>query len=205
MIVTGRARVEQEMQAFIDRENRAMKNKFKEYTERLRAIHEESTWFPFPSALVDFNKTYNQSVLNLNWANTTNFLLPDAFRKAQTLMEQQEEHLKKLEGRLKFLRIIRDATLFLLSVAETFFWCELGGIIIIFVLLPLLLIYGDKIGMDWSASILAEERWNVQKAVFFVVSILALGIAALRTILRFETIRDKILDKAKNAPLRKRK
>ncbi|MDR2076818.1 MAG: tetratricopeptide repeat protein [Desulfovibrio sp.] len=205
LLVSGHAQVEQEMQSFVTRESRAMKGKFKEYSERLRAIHEESSWFPFPSALVDFNKTYNQSVLNLNWANATNFHLPDAFRKAQLLTEQEGERLKKLEGRLKFLRIVRDATLFFLSVAETFFWCELGGIIIIFVLLPLLLIYGDKIGMDWTASLISSERWNVQKALFFVVSILALGIASLRTILRFETIRDKILAKAKNAPLRKKK
>jgi tetratricopeptide (TPR) repeat protein len=205
MLVSGRTRVEQEMRTFIERENRAMKSKFKEYSERLQAIHKESNWFPFPSALVDFNKTYNQSVLNLNWANAANFLLPDAFRKAQTLMEQEGERLKKLEGRLKFLRIIRDATLFLLSVAETFFWCELAGIILIFVLMPLLLIYGDKIGMDWTASLIAEERWGVQKALFFVVSILALGVASLRTILRFETIRDKILAKAGRAPRRKGK
>jgi tetratricopeptide (TPR) repeat protein len=204
-LVSGQKQTEQEMQAFVVRESRAMKGKFKEYSDRLRVVHEESTWFPFPSALVDFNKTYNQSVFNLNWANATNFLLPDQFRKAQTLIGQEEERLKKLEGRLKFLRIIRDATLFLLTVAETFFWCELGGILVIFVILPLILIYGDKIGLEWTASVIAGERWGVQKALFFVVSILALGIASLRTILRFETIRDKILAKARNAPARKRK
>ncbi|MDR2162065.1 MAG: tetratricopeptide repeat protein [Desulfovibrio sp.] len=196
-MIAGRQQSEQELQAFVNQESRSMRSKFKEYAERLRAVHEESAWFPFPSALVDFNKTYNMIVHNLNWANSNNFRLPDAFRKAQSLMEQEEQRLKKLEGRLKFLRVIRDATLFLLTVAETFFWCELGGILLIFVLLPLVLIYGDKIGLEWTASILAEERWGVQKALFFVVSILALSIASLRTILRFEAIRDKILSKAR--------
>ena len=202
MLATGRMQLEKEMQTFVNQESKDMKNRFKSYTERLKVIHEESAWFPFPRALVDFNKNYNISVANLNWALTANFHLPDPFRKAQMLLEQEEERLKKMESRLKFLRIIRDSTLFLLSVGETFFWVELVGIILIFVLMPLLLIYGDKIGLDWTASVIAKERWSVQKAMFFVISILALAVACLRTILRFEYIRDKILTKAKNTTRR---
>ena len=96
-----------------------------------------------------------------------------------------------------FLRVVRDSTLFLLAVGETFLWLEVAAIICIFALIPILLVYGDKIGMDLAASVIAKQRWDVQKALFIVLSVVALGIAALRTVLRFERIRDKVLTKAK--------
>ena len=197
MLATGRVQLEKDIQGYVLQEARDFKNKFKVFTERLKVIHEESAWFPFPKALVEFNKSYNQGVANMNWALRANFHVPDAFRKAQMLVEEEAERLKKLEGRLKFLRIVRDSTLFLLSVAESFFWMEMVGIVLIFVIMPLLLLYGDKVGLDFAASSIGKEQWQVQKALFFVVTVIAAGIAGLRTIMSFERIREKILAKAK--------
>lgn len=197
MLATGRVQLEKDIQSFVLQEARDFKSRFRQYTERLKVIHEESAWFPFPRALVEFNKSYNQGVANMNWAMTANFHSPDVFRKAQMLVEQEFERIKQLEGKLKFLRIVRDSTLFVLSVAESFFWIEIGGILLIFVILPLLILYGDKIGLEGAVATMAKERWQVQKALFLIVTVLAVGIAGLRTILRFERIREKILAKAK--------
>lgn len=204
-LVNGRQQLEKDVQDYVLHEARSYKNNFRSFTERLRVIREESAWFPFPSVLVEFNKTYNKSVANMNWALQANFHNPDAFRKAQVLMEKETERLRKLENRLRFLRIIRDSTLFLLSVAEKFFWMEIVGLLLIFIVMPLILLYGEKIGLDLSSSIIAKERWLVQKALFIVISILAAGIACLRTVFRFEDIRDKILNKARVAAVVKEK
>jgi hypothetical protein len=201
MLADGRVQIEHDIQAHVMQEARNFKNSFRSFANRLKVIHEESAWFPFPKTLVEFNRSYNEGVRNLNWAATANFHTPEAFRKAQTLCEKEEERLTKLEGRLRFLRIVRDATLFLLSLVQTFLWLEAIGIILIFVVLPLFMLYGDKLGFDFAVSVISRDRWLVQKALFFVVSVLAVTIAGLRTLFRFENIRAKILKKAKEAAI----
>lgn len=199
---TGRAQLEKELQMYIAKQAREFKDQFKSFTEELRAIHDESAWFPFPGALVEFNKSCSQSVVNMNWALRTNFHVPEAFRKAQMMVDQEAERMKRLKGRMRFLRIIRDSTLFVLSFAESFFWIELSGILLIFVLLPLVLVYGDRIGLDMAANLLTKERWQVQKVFLLMLTVFAVGAAALRTVLRFEAIRDKVFAKARAASKR---
>ena len=203
MLAVGRVQLERDIQSYVLQEAREFKGRFRQFTERLKVIHEESAWFPFPGALVEFNKSYNQGVANMNWAMTANFHAPEIFRKAQMLVEQESERIKHLDGRLKFLRIVRDSTLFVLSVAESFFWMEAIGILAIFVILPLLMLYGDKIGLESVVGAVAKERWQIQKALFLVVTVVAIGIAGLRTIFRFERIREKILAKAKASAIAK--
>lgn len=196
-LVTGRIRIEKDIQAHVLQQAKDYKASFRSYNARLKTINEESAWFPFPRALADFNRSYNEGVANVNWALTANFHAPEPFRKAQMLVEQERERIKKLESRLRFLRIVRDTTLFILSMAQTFFWLEIVGCLLIFAVLPLFLLYGDKLGFDSALTIFSKDRWPVQKALLIVVTVLAVGIAGLRTIMRFETIRDKILSKAR--------
>lgn len=203
MLTSGRAQIERDIQAHVMQEARAYKSRFRILGERLKIVHEESAWFPFPRTLVDFNRNYNQAVENMNWAMTANFHTPEAFRKAQGLLEKEEERLKKLEGRLRFLRIVRDSTLFVLSLLQTFLWLEIAGLVLIFGVPPLLIFYGDKIGFGQLADLLSRDRWLVQKAMLFLVTVLALAIAGLRTIFRFESIRDQILRKAREGAARK--
>ncbi len=205
MLVAGRVQLEKDLQLFLVQEGKGLKSRFKVFIDRLRVIQEDSLWFPFPRALVEFNKNYNQAVANINWVLTANLFVPEAFRKAHALSDAEDERLKKLEGRMRFLRIVRDATLFMLSMAESFFWLELVGILAIFVILPLILLYGDKIGLEWTAGIISTDRWQVQKALFLVVTIMAVGTAGLRTLLRFEKIRDTIFAKARAGTLKKKK
>lgn len=193
----GRLALEKDLQNHVNKKARDFKERFRAFTGRLKVIHEESVWFPFPSVLVEFNKNYSKSVANVNWALLTSFHAPEAFKKAQAMIEEETARIKKLEKRLAFLRIIRDATLFILSMMETFFWLIVVGLLLIFVIFPLVMLYGDKFGLDVTNSILAQERWQVQKGLFFAVSVIALFVSVLKTVLRFERIRDKILAKAK--------
>lgn len=196
LLVSGRMRLEKDIQAHVMQEAKTCKNTFRSFGARLKDIHEESAWFPFPKALVEFNRSFNEGVANVNWAMAANFHNPSLFRKAQELVGQEEKRLKKLEGRLGFLRVVRDSTLFALSMTETFFWLEIVGCILIFAVLPLFLYYGDRFGFEFAVEAFKQERWQVQKALLILVSAFALAFASLRTILRFEVIREKILTKA---------
>jgi len=196
-LCAGRASLEKELQGYVSKEAKEFKNRFRAFTEQLKVIYEGSVWFPFPGALVEFNKSYRQSVSNVNWALRTNFHSPEAFKKAQVLLDKEADRLKKLEKRLAFLRIIRDSTLFILSVLEGFFWLMVVGLLCIFVVLPLIVMYSDKLGLDVANSIFIQERWQVQKVLLFVVTVIAVSVAVLKTVLRFERIREKILAKAK--------
>ncbi len=197
--IQGRMALERDMQQLVARESREFRARFKGYLDKLARIRDEAAWFPFPRIMVEFNKNYNQCASSLNWAMHTTLTTADAFRRAQVIAVAEEERIAKLEKRLRFLRLVRDSTLFLLTFLRTFFWLEIGGLLLVLVALPLLIFYGEKSGSDWGLQALVGQRAGVQKAATFIISFMALGIALLRTVLRFERTRDNVLEKARNA------
>ena len=203
-IGTGRLELEKDLQDYVMVEASNMKHEFHSYGQRLESIREQAAWFPFPRILAEFNMIYNECVLGVNWLFSANLAEPSSFKKATSMLPQEKEKLEYLEGRMKTLCMIRDATLFVLTLVETFFWVEIVGIVFIYVLLPLILVYGGSIGMDWTASVIADNREQVQTVLFYLLSILAIGVAGLRTVLRFDKIRAKVLAKAKDAPNKKK-
>lgn len=201
--IHGRQAIERDMQQVVSRESRDFRNKFKGYLDKLAYIQKEAAWFPFPRIMVEFNKNYNLCAASLNWALQSNLHTPDAFRRALLMAVDEEERIARLEKRLKFLRLIRDATLFLLTLLKTFFWVEVVGLLLVLVVLPLTLYYAQKTGTSWPVGALAGQQWQVQKVATFIVSFLAFIFATLRTVLRFEKIRDSLLEKARKAEIAK--
>ncbi len=197
--IQGRLSLERDMQQLITRETRDFRSRFKGYLEKLAAIRDEAAWFPFPRIMVEFNKNYNQCAASLNWAMQTNLGMADSFRRAQSISVAEEERIAKLERRLKMLRLIRDATLFGLTFLRTFFWLEVIGLLLVLVVLPLLLFYAQKTGTSWAVGAMIGQQWQIQKAATFLISFVALALALLRTVLRFEKIRDALLEKARAA------
>lgn len=201
----GRLELEKDLQDFVNNEASRLKKLFQDYSIKLQEIRNEAAWFPFPRFLKEFNTVFNRPATNANWVFKGNLGQPDSFRKAQKLTEEVQEDVDFLHGRMRNLLMIRDATLFVLILVETFFWLEVVGFVLIFAILPLIEIYGAGFGMGWTAEFLAGQRGEVQKALFFVISVCAMGIAGMRTVLRFEKIRAKVLDKARTAPTKKKK
>ncbi|MCC8193197.1 MAG: tetratricopeptide repeat protein, partial [Deltaproteobacteria bacterium] len=197
--IHGRGAIERDMQLVISKESREFRNKFKGYLDKLAYIQKEAAWFPFPRIMVEFNKNYNQCAASLNWALQSNLHTPEAFRRALIMATDEEERITRLEKRLKFLRLIRDTTLFFLTLVKTFFWIEVVGLLLVLVVLPLLLFYAQKSGMALPFGSMAGQQWQIQKGATFIISFLALTVALLRTVLRFEKIRDSLLDKARKA------
>ena len=197
--IHGRSGIERDMQQVISRESREFRNKFKGYLNKLAYIQKEAAWFPFPRIMSEFNKNYNQCAASLNWALQSNLHTPEAFRRALLMATGEEDRILHLEKRLKFLRLIRDTTLFFLTLAKTFFWIEVVGLLLVLVVLPLFLFYAQKTGLPLPFGELAGQQWQVQKGATFIVSFLAITVAMLRTVLRFDKIRDAILEKARQA------
>lgn len=204
VVAGGRLELEKDLQDYVNNEATRLKQLFQDYSVQLQDIRNEAAWFPFPSFLKEFNMVFNKAASNANWVFKGNLGQPDSFRKAQNLAEEMEEDVVFLQSRMRNLLMVRDATLFVLILLETFFWLEVIGFVFIFAMLPLIEVYGANFGMEWTADFLAGQRGQVQKALFFVVSICAMGIAGMRTVLRFEKIRANVLDKARSGPKKKK-
>jgi tetratricopeptide (TPR) repeat protein len=197
MVLKGRLALEKDMQNRINNESKDFKVRFQNFIMRLGDIRDEAAWFPFPRVLGEFNKNYNACAANLNWVLKNNMRTPDVFRKAQELSSREEARIGKLEKRLKFLRIIRDGTLFGLIAVRKFLWIEIIGLAFILAIFPLLLYYGEKAGFSWISRVFIEEQWSIQKGAIIVISMVALVIAGFLTVLRFEAIREKTFEKAR--------
>ncbi len=189
----GRDKLERDLHVRVNLETRVLKGRFKGHKDRLSYIRDEAAWFPFPRVLVDFNKDYNLCAENLNWALQSQIGLPETFKKASIIAEVEEKRLERLEGKLRFLRIVRDSTLFVLILGKTFFWLELLCLLLVLVGVPLAIYYGERAGVDWLTGLLVREKWEVQKGLILILSIMALAIAALRTTLVFDNKRIQIL------------
>ncbi|MDL2267971.1 tetratricopeptide repeat protein [Desulfovibrio sp. OttesenSCG-928-G15] len=201
-VVAGRVKIDRDIQTHVLAEAKHYKNVFKAQSKRLKTVHEESAWFPFPRTLVEFNKSYNEAVANSNWALMANFHSPESFRKGQMLIEQETERIDGLESKLKFLRFVRDSTLFVLTMGETFLWLEIIGIVLVFLAVPAVSFYGDRFGLNFALGTSEADRGQMQKALALLVTIFAAAIACIRTILRFEKIRDTLLTKAKEGQIK---
>ncbi len=201
-LIRSRLLLEKSMQDEISLEARDLRTKFKSFAQRLNRVTEEAAWFPFPRLLVEFNRSHNKISHSLNWALTANLQVAENFNKAQKIAEQQGETLAKLESKIKFLKIIRDSTLFAFITGKAFLWMEVIALILIFAGLPLFLYYGEKSSWPFVKQLMYQDKWEMQKVLVLFTSFIALAISALRTAAVFEKRRDKLLQKGKEAAMK---
>ncbi|MCL1915821.1 MAG: tetratricopeptide repeat protein [Desulfovibrionaceae bacterium] len=197
MAINSRSKIEYDLQAKIMHEIKTYKEVFGKYLDRLAKIRDEAAWFPFPKMLREFNRNYNNSAANLDWVMHNNMHAPEIFKKAQIMIQQEEERIASMERRLRLLRIVRDGTLFTLVVARKFFWIELLGLALVLIIFPLLIYYGRQAGATWIYDVLVKEQWSIQKICIIIISVLSLVGAVFWSILRFENIRAKLFRQAK--------
>lgn len=185
------------MNAFIQQEISRLQERFKAYLGVLEVVRDEASWFPFQRALVEFNRDFNTCAGILNQAFTSDFHSPEAFRQAQASQPVLDEKLAKLEKRLKVLRMVRDATLFVLILLRSFFWIELVSLILCMIGMCVLLFFGDSFNLLWLQRVIKFNFWELQRVLLIIISIAALGMASLRSTLTFEKRRDKMLEEAR--------
>ncbi|WP_082936317.1 tetratricopeptide repeat protein [Halodesulfovibrio spirochaetisodalis] len=197
LILQGCKRLAKDLDRYVTKEAGILKKRFQDQRERLRYIREEAAWFPFPRALVEFNKNYNLCAANIAWALKTHFQVADIFKKAQLLADTEERRLERLEKRLKFLKVVRDSTLFMLIMSRTFFWIEVAFMCIVVVALPLSMFYGQQTGMEWAQGLLFKEKWDIQKQLILGFSVFAIIASCFRTVIVFDKVREKYFNKAR--------
>lgn len=196
-MVRQRPQLEKDLEESIQREVDELRNRYKSYLDVLEEIRDEASWFPFPSALREFSADFNASAGIINWAFASNFAEAETFKRAQGAIPKLDELLQNLKNRLKFLRTVRDATLFALTMCRTFVWVEIVGLLLCFVGVPIVVFWGEKMGLGWLKYLLGENQWSIQKVLVIIVTILAVGVGALRTTLVFDRKREKLLEQAR--------
>ena len=194
-LIQGYARSAQALKAKVDAEAKVMKQKVVDFRERLKVITKEISWFPFPKALRDFNKDFNFCAEKLNWAAAQHFRVAKNFKKASEFFFEVEKKLDRLDSRLVTLRIVRDATLFMLILGKSFMWLEIVGLGLALLLVPGVVYFADNIGLAWAREVVIQQKWVLSKGLVVVLSLAALVIAALRTSFSFEKKKEKFFEK----------
>ncbi|MBQ4132383.1 MAG: tetratricopeptide repeat protein [Desulfovibrionaceae bacterium] len=194
-----------EKQDQITVETRNLRNRLKIYKNRLIKVQEEAAWFPFPRLINQFTRVFNSVASSTAWALKANLYNSDNFQKATRIADREEERVKKLESQIRFLRIVRDSTLFALIMGKLLIWMELFVLILVFAGVPLGVYYADKASIKLAAGLPFSEQWQVQKILVVTLSICALLIAAFRTASVFEKRRNKLLQKGRERMMKAKK
>jgi len=193
------------LKANVDREIKEMHSKQLRQFEELKAIQREAAWFPFPKLLREFNKDFNFCALKLNWMRTSSMQVADNFRKAQDYMPQVDERIRALKNRLITLRIIRDATFFVMLLGRNFVWMEVLGLGLSLIFVPIFVYIFQQTGQTWVADMMERQKWQLQKGLIIVLSIAAMALAAIKTALSFDSKKRKFLDLAAASKLPQKK
>ncbi len=197
-LIQGRVNFTRDLQLKIEEEVGKLRDRFGSFRDRLKVIHGEAAWFPFPRLLVEFNKDFNHCVRVLNWSFSQHFQVADNFRKAQEHVNSVEEKLGGLEKQLKTLKVVRDSTLFVLILGKTFFWLELSGLVLSLLGVPLLVYLSQKMGYSWATAMNEQQKYELRTGLVLVLSIAALAVSSLRTALIFEGRKEKLFRKAQS-------
>ena len=197
-VTKSRPLLEKDITTQVHREIEDLKERFKGYLSVLEVIRDEAAWVPFPRILVEFNRDFNECAGIINWAFASNFHEPESFKRAQAYIPTIVEILTRLEKRLRFLRVVRDSTLFVLILGRTFFWVEIVSLLLCLIIVPTIAVFGSDFGLGWLKSLIRTNHWELQKVLLATVSAMSLGIAALRTTLVFERKRDQLVADARS-------
>ncbi|MCR4665714.1 MAG: DUF4670 domain-containing protein [Desulfovibrio sp.] len=196
-LVERRPKLEEELNQHIEQEIEDLRSRYKVYLNALQVVRDEASWFPFPAALKDFSAEFNEAAGILNWAYSSNFKDVETFHHAASALTQLDKLLRKLKRRLKSLRLVRDSTLFGMTMGKTFLIIEIIGLLLCTIFLLVLYFFGSALHLDWLKALIAANKISFLEVTLLVISTMGLGLAALRTTVIFDKRRDKLVEKAK--------
>jgi hypothetical protein len=191
---SGVVTMEAEMQERIASEIKLVEKRVAVLLERLIEVQREASWFPFPKLLREFNRDFNFCADKLNWMKTQNLHSAENFRKSQVYLGEVDDRLQVLQGRLVTLRVIRDATFFVLLLGRNFIWMELVGLGVAIIVVPLLIYGMQNYITGWAVDLLLKEKWQLQKGLILILSIAAMAMAALKTAIIFEKRKEQLFN-----------
>jgi hypothetical protein len=191
----------------VRREIKRVNSNVEYLAERVRDIHREAAWFPFPKLLLEFNKEFNYCVDKINWIRTQRLHDADNFRKSLRFVEEVEEHIDSLQGRLVTLRIIRDSTLFILMLGRNFIWLELLGLGALLIAVPSLIYFTQGIEGNMVLDTINDpsQRWEISKGLIIILSILCVAMAAVKSAVTFDKRKRELFDQVDKEKRKSRK
>lgn len=192
-LAAGCNTLEEEIDTRIEAEVSRLSKKVEIYFERLKVIMREAAWFPFPRLLRDFSRDFNYCAEKMHWMYTQYLKNAENFRRGQTYSQEVEERLERLQKRLVTMRLLRDGTFFGLVLGRNFLWMQLLGLGLALLLMPLI-VYLAEHSSGYVSNLILTQKWNLQKGLILVLSVLAMGFAALRTAVTFDKRKRKFFD-----------
>ncbi|WP_461209233.1 tetratricopeptide repeat protein [Desulfocurvus sp. DL9XJH121] len=193
-LFSGKSKVEKALKNRVDKEIGVLGKQAEQFRNRLKDIHKEISWFPFPRTLREFNKDFNYCVTKLNWVKQQHFKVARNFRLSHEYFQVVDEKIKRLSSRLVTLRIVRDATLFMLLMGKSFMWLEIVGLGLALLGAPATVFVAEHYNYTWLTNLIEGQRWNIQKGLIIIVSVLALSVSLLKTALVFDKRKEKFFD-----------
>ncbi len=193
-MVNGYGRLMKALKSKVDVEVRVIQRQGDEFKERLKDIHREVSWFPFPKTLREFNKDFNFCVHKLKWVREQHFQIAENFRRSREFFDQVDEKLTKLSRSLVTLKIVRDSTLFAMILGKSFMWLEIVGLGLALVTMPVIVYFAEKSPPGFWRDIIVGQKWGLQKGLIIVLSVVALTVSLLRTALVFDKKKAKLFE-----------
>lgn len=193
-MVSGHGRLMKALKNKVDAEVRIIQRQGEDFRDRLKDIHREVSWFPFPKTLRDFNKDFNFCVQKLKWVKEQHFQIAENFRRSREFYDQVDEKLTKLSRSLVTLKIVRDSTLFAMILGKSFMWLEIIGLGLALVLMPVIVYFAEKSPPGFWRDIIVNQKWGLQKGLIIVLSVGALTISLLRTAMVFDKKKAKLFE-----------
>ncbi|MEW5773450.1 MAG: tetratricopeptide repeat protein [Thermodesulfobacteriota bacterium] len=197
-MISGHGRLLKILKNKVDAEVRVIQRQGEEFKERLKDIHKEVSWFPFPKTLREFNKDFNFCVQKLKWVKEQHFQIAENFRRSREFYDQVDEKLTKLSRSLVTLKIVRDSTLFAMILGKSFMWLEIIGLGLALVTMPVIVYFAEQAPPSFWRDIIVHQKWGLQKGLIIVLSVMALTISLLRTALVFDKKKAKLFEEYEN-------
>ncbi|WP_415519554.1 MAG: tetratricopeptide repeat protein [Desulfovibrio aminophilus] len=194
-LVSGVDEFAAEMNTQVETDIKRIRARADHYYDRLREIQREAAWFPFPKLLLEFNKDFNFCVEKMNWMRDQHLKVAENFRKTLRFLGEIEDRIGRLQKRLVTLRIVRDSTLFVLLLGRTFIWLEIIGLGLALVTIPLLIYMTRQAPGNWLVTLILEQKWEFQKGLVIILSVLALALAAVKTAFSFEKRKRQLFER----------
>ncbi|MBQ7608873.1 MAG: hypothetical protein IJU76_13040 [Desulfovibrionaceae bacterium] len=196
-VIEQEPKLEAALNSQIEEEIEGLREQYKAYLTALQNVRDEASWFPFPTALKEFGKDFNVAAGILNKAYSSNFKDVEVFHKAKKALTDLNALLRRLKHRLKSLRFVRDATLFTMTMGKTFFLLEIIGTGLAILLLLVIGMFGSSLGLEGLRALIAANKVSILEVTLVVITVVCLGISALRTTVVFDSRRDKLVEQAK--------
>lgn len=186
MLIKGTDKFSANLDTEVQREIKRINANLEYLTERVREIQREAAWFPFPKLLIEFNKDFNFCVDKINWIKTQHLKEAANFRRSLKYLDEIEEHINTLQGRLVTLRIIRDSTLFVLMLGRNFIWFELLGLGLALVAIPGIIYFTQDVRGNWMIDSIRSQQWEFTKGLVIILSVLCLALATIKSAFSFD-------------------